>query len=44
MLIIAITGGISTGKSLLSTYIKERGYEVIDSDEEALLGFCPYYF
>lgn len=31
--LIAITGGIGTGKSLVTTYLRKRGYEVIDFDE-----------
>ncbi|HBH12510.1 MAG: Dephospho-CoA kinase [Clostridiales bacterium 38_11] len=30
--IIVITGGIATGKSTVTNHIRERGYEVIDSD------------
>jgi len=31
--IIGLTGGIATGKSTVSTYLKSKGYPVIDSDE-----------
>ena len=31
-LIVGITGGIATGKSSVSNYIKSLGYEVIDTD------------
>lgn len=31
--IIVITGGIATGKSTVTNHIRERGYEVIDSDK-----------
>ena len=31
--IIGITGGVATGKSTMVTYLREKGYEVIDSDE-----------
>lgn len=31
--IIALTGGIATGKSTVSKFIKEFGYEVLDSDK-----------
>ena len=34
-MIIGITGGIGTGKSLVASYIKEKGYPVISSDEIA---------
>lgn len=30
---IALTGGIACGKSLLSLYLKERGFDVIDADD-----------
>lgn len=30
--IIVITGGIATGKSTVSDYIRSKGYEIIDSD------------
>ena len=30
--VIGITGGISSGKSLVSNYIKNKGYKVIDAD------------
>ncbi len=31
--IIGITGSIATGKSIVTTYLKEKGYFVIDADE-----------
>lgn len=31
--IIGLTGSISTGKSTVSNYLKEKGYKVIDADE-----------
>ena len=31
--IIGLTGGIATGKSTVSKYLKSKGYPVIDSDE-----------
>ena len=31
--IIVITGGIASGKSTASAYIREKGYTVLDSDE-----------
>lgn len=33
--IIGITGSIATGKSTVSSYIKEKGYQVVDSDQLA---------
>lgn len=30
--IIGLTGGIATGKSTVSAYLKDKGYQVIDSD------------
>lgn len=34
-MIIGITGGIASGKSLVTDYLKQKGYFVIDSDEIA---------
>ncbi len=34
-MIIALTGGIATGKSEFAHYLKEKGWEVIDADEIA---------
>lgn len=34
-MIVGITGGIATGKSLVTEYIKNKGYFVIDSDSLA---------
>lgn len=31
--LIAITGGIGTGKSLVTSYLRQKGYSVIDFDE-----------
>lgn len=31
--IIGITGGIATGKSIVTSFIKSRGYKVIDADK-----------
>ena len=31
--VIGITGGIATGKSTVSKFLKENGYKVIDADE-----------
>lgn len=31
--VIGITGGIGTGKSVVSNYLKEKGYLVIDADD-----------
>ncbi len=31
--IIGLTGGIATGKSTVSAYLREKGYQVLDSDE-----------
>lgn len=31
--IIGLTGSISTGKSTVTNYLKEKGYQVIDADE-----------
>ena len=33
--IIGITGGIGTGKSTVSAYLKEQGYPVVDADQIA---------
>ena len=30
--IICITGGIASGKSTVTSFLKSRGYEVIDAD------------
>lgn len=35
MKVIGITGGIGTGKSTVSDYLKEKGYYVIDADQRA---------
>ncbi len=32
-LVVGITGGIATGKSVVSTYLLEKGYNVIDTDQ-----------
>ncbi|NLK62060.1 MAG: dephospho-CoA kinase [Fusobacteria bacterium] len=32
-MIIGLTGGIATGKSTVSSYLKKMGYKVIDTDE-----------
>ena len=31
--VIGLTGGISSGKSLVTAYLQEKGYPVIDSDK-----------
>ncbi|TWT12011.1 dephospho-CoA kinase [Streptococcus sp. sy004] len=31
--IIGLTGGIASGKSIVSTYLKEKGYAVLDADQ-----------
>lgn len=33
--VIGLTGGISSGKSLVTAYLREEGYPVLDSDEIA---------
>lgn len=33
MFVIGLTGGVACGKSLASTYLKEKGFAVIDCDE-----------
>lgn len=33
--VIVITGSIATGKSLVSSYLKDRGYKLLDADEIA---------
>jgi dephospho-CoA kinase len=30
--VIGITGGIATGKSVVTSYLRTHGYEVIDAD------------
>ena len=35
MKIIGLTGGIGTGKSTVSRYLKDKGYEIIDADQLA---------
>ncbi|MFB0918893.1 MAG: dephospho-CoA kinase [Clostridiaceae bacterium] len=35
MLRVGITGGIGSGKSTVASYIKKKGYPVIDADESA---------
>ena len=32
-MIIGITGSIATGKTLVTNYLREKGYKVIDADE-----------
>lgn len=32
-MVIGITGGIATGKSTFSNYLKDRGYHIIDADK-----------
>ncbi|AMP21033.1 hypothetical protein AZF37_07540 [endosymbiont 'TC1' of Trimyema compressum] len=32
-MIVGITGGIGTGKSFVASYIKEKGYPIVSSDE-----------
>ena len=34
-MIVGITGGIGTGKSFIASYIKEKGYPIVSSDEIA---------
>ena len=31
--IIGLTGGIASGKSTVTAYLKEKGYPVIDADQ-----------
>lgn len=31
--VIGITGGIASGKSMVTTYLRQKGYQVIDADE-----------
>ena len=31
--IIGLTGGIASGKSTVTSYLKEKGYSVIDADQ-----------
>ena len=33
ILIIGITGSIACGKSLVSNYLQEKGYTIIDADK-----------
>ena len=33
--VIVITGSIATGKSLVSSYLKDKGYKLLDADEIA---------
>lgn len=35
MKIIGLTGGIGSGKSTVSSYLREKGYKIIDADEIA---------
>lgn len=35
MIRVALAGGIGSGKSAAATYLRERGYEVVDADEVA---------
>lgn len=35
MRIIGLTGGIGSGKSTVSSYLKDRGYEIVDADKIA---------
>lgn len=32
-MIVGLTGGIATGKSIASQYLKDKGYEVLDADK-----------
>lgn len=34
--IIGLTGGIASGKTTVSDYLKKRGYVVLDADARAL--------
>ncbi|MBR2674609.1 MAG: dephospho-CoA kinase [Mogibacterium sp.] len=38
---IAVTGGIASGKSLAASYLKSKGYELIDADEIARVITAP---
>lgn len=38
---IGLTGGIATGKSTVANLLRERGYKVLDADEEARLAVRP---
>ena len=33
MKILGLTGGIASGKTTVSTYLKEMGYPIIDADK-----------
>ncbi|MDD3115461.1 MAG: dephospho-CoA kinase, partial [Anaerovibrio sp.] len=35
MKIIGLTGGIASGKSTVSSFLREKGYEVVDADKIA---------
>lgn len=39
--VIVITGSIATGKSLVSSYLREKGFKIIDADEIAHLLMQP---
>lgn len=41
MLKIAVTGGIGTGKTAVTDYLKLRGFEIIDADEVSHLLTAP---
>ncbi len=41
MLVIGLTGGIATGKSLISGFLKEKGAVIIDADELAKKAVSP---
>lgn len=34
-MIIGITGGIGSGKSAVSSYLKKKGYKIVDADKES---------
>ncbi len=41
MMVIGLTGGIATGKSLISGFLKEKGAVIIDADELAKNAVIP---
>ena len=44
MFIVGVTGGVATGKSLVSRVFKDLGCQVVDADEIAREGETEFIF